>query len=135
MSASTDDFSSKPLIQISYECILRERTREMKNYLYEVAFSIIHLPATAHLSLRVTGEHTYRNAAAREVVFTRSETGATAYIELLEGEQLEVRIVEIEGAYYKALYAAHAQELREQSSRNVLSTIQRIDAEAEAEQE
>lgn len=131
MSASANVVSMKPMIQISYECILRERSRESKISLYEVACSIGHLATSAHLSIRVTGEHTYRNVAAREIAFTRSEAGATTYIELLEGEQLEVRIVGIEGAYGKALYSAHGQELIEQSSREVLSTIQRIDARSE----
>jgi hypothetical protein len=89
--------------------------------------------ASAHLSIRVTGEHTYRNAAAREIAFTRSEAGATAYIELLEREQLEVRIVEIEGDYRKALYSAHGQELSEQSSREILSIVRLIDARSEQE--
>src|SRR5579884_3590179 len=133
MPAPTNGVNTKPMIQISYECILRERSREAKSYLYEVACSISHLMASAHLSIRVTGEHTYRNAAAREIAFTRSEAGATTYIELLEGEQLEVRIVEVEGVYGKALYSAHDQELREQSSRKLLSTIQRIDARIDKE--
>jgi hypothetical protein len=133
MPASTSVVSRKPMIQISYECITRERSQEVKSYLYEVACSISHLTASAHLSIRVTGEHTYRNAAAREIAFTRSEAGATTYVELLEREQLEVRIVGIEGDYCKALYSAHGQELSEQSRREVLSTIQRIDARSEQE--
>ena len=133
MPASTSVVSTKPMIQISYECITRERSQEVKSYLYEVACSISHLTASAHLSIRVTGEHTYRNAAAREIAFTRSEAGATTYVELLEREQLEVRIVGIEGDYCKALYSAHGQELSEQSRREVLSTIQRIDARSEQE--
>jgi hypothetical protein len=133
MPASTNVVSTKPMIQISYESILRERSRESKTYLYEVACSIIHLTASAHLSIRVTGEHTYRNAAGREIAFTRSEAGATTYIELLEAEQLEVRIVELEGGYSKALYSAHGQELTEQDIRGVLSTIERLDAGAEKE--
>ncbi len=133
MLPSTNGVHTKPMIQISYECILRERLRESKSYLYEVACSISHMTASAHLSIRVTGEHTYRNAAPREIAFTRSEAGATTYIELLEGEQLEVRIVEIEDGYCKVLYSARGQELSEQSSREVLSTIQRIDARSEQE--
>ncbi|HZU65738.1 MAG TPA: hypothetical protein VFA09_00545 [Ktedonobacteraceae bacterium] len=133
MPAPTNGVNTKPMIQISYECILRERSREAKSYLYEVACSISHLMASAHLSIRVTGEHTYRNAAAREIAFTRSEAGATAYIELLEREQLEVRIVEIEGDYRKALYSAHGQELSEQSSREILSIVRLIDARSEQE--
>lgn len=133
MSTSSNDGSSKPRFHVSYECIMREQSREAKSYLYEVACSITHLAASAHLSIRVTGEHTYRNAAAREIPFTRSEQGATTYIELLEGEQLEVRIIEIEGAYCKAIYSAHGQELIEQSTREVLSRIQRIDARTDKE--
>jgi hypothetical protein len=133
MPASTSVVNTKPMIHISYECITRERSRESKSYLYEVACSISQVTASAHLSIRVTGEHTYRNAAAREIAFTRSEAGATTYIELLEREQLEVRIVGVEGAYCKALYSAHAQELSELSSREVLSTIQCIDARSEQE--
>jgi len=83
---------------------------------------------SAYLSVRVTGENTYRNAAAREVPFTRHEAGATTYVELLEAERLEVRIVERDGTYCKALYAAHGQELSEQYARGVVSTILRIDA-------
>ena len=112
---------------------MREQSREAKSYLYEVACSVTHLAASAHLSIRVTGEHTYRKAAAREIPFTRSEQGATTYIELLEGEQLEVRIIEIEGDYCKAIYSAHGQELIEQSNREVLSRIQRIDARTDKE--
>lgn len=133
MSASTNDVSNKPMFHVSYECLMRERSRETKSYLYEVACSITRLAASTHLSIRVTGEHTYRNAVAREIPFTRSEEGATTYIELLEGEQLEVRIVEIEGDYCKVLYTAHGQELSEQSNREVLSTIHRIDARSDKE--
>jgi hypothetical protein len=135
MSSTTNGVSTKPMIQLSYECITRERSRESKSYLYEVACSISHVTASAHLSIRVTGEHTYRNAAAREIAFTRSEAGATTYLELLEREQLEVRIVEIEGGYCKVLYSARGQELSELSSREVLSTIQRIDARSEQDQD
>jgi hypothetical protein len=83
------------------------------------------------LSLRVTGQNTYRQAAAREVPFTRHETGATTYVELLEAEHLEVRIVEQDGSYSKTSYYAHGQELIEQKARRIVSTIQRIDTEAE----
>lgn len=77
--------------------------------------------------MRVTGQNTYRNAAAREVPFTRHEAGATTYLELLEEERLEVRIVERDGTYCKAFYSAHGQEFSEQVARGVVSTIQRID--------
>ncbi len=133
MPVLTNGASTKPMIHISYECITRERSRESKTYLYEVACSITHLTTSAHLSIRVTGEHTYRNAAAREVAFTRSEAGATTYLELMEREQLEVRIVGIEGDYCKVLYSAHGQELSERSSGEVLSTVQLIDARSEQE--
>jgi len=49
--------------------------------------------------MRVTSQNTYRNAAAREVPFTHHAAGATTYVELLEAEQLEVRIVEHGGSY------------------------------------
>ncbi len=133
MSASTNDASSKPMVHISYECIVRERLRESTTYFYEVACSITHLPASAHLSIGVTGERTYRNAAVREIPFTRYESGVTAYIELMEAEQLEVRIIEREGTYCKAIYSAHGQELTERNTRRVLSTIQRIDASSDTE--
>jgi hypothetical protein len=133
MSASTYDASSKPMIHISYECIVRERLRESTTYFYEVACSITHLPASAHLTIGVTGERTYRNAAIREIPFTRYETGVTAYLELMEAEQLEVRIVEREGTYCKAIYSAQEQELTERNTRQVLSTIQRIDARSDRE--
>ena len=117
-----------PIVHLSYECILRERGREFASYLYEIACSITYPMTSAYLSVRVTGENTYRNAAAREVAFTRHEAGATTYVELLEAERLEVRIVERDGTYCKALYAAHGQELSEQYARGVVSTILRIDA-------
>src|SRR5690349_12533798 len=105
MSPSTSDPSSSadqpgvPLVQLSYECILRERPREAVSPLYEVACSITYPTTSGHLSVRVTGHNTYRNAPAREVLFTPHETGATTYVELLEAEQLEVRIVEEGGLY------------------------------------
>jgi hypothetical protein len=133
MSASTYDASNKPMIHISYECIVRERLRESTTYFYEVACSITHLPASAHLTIGVTGERTYRNAAIREIPFTRYETGVTAYLELMEAEQLEVRIVEREGTYCKAIYSTQGQELTERNTRQVLSTIQRIDARSDRE--
>jgi hypothetical protein len=52
----------------------------------------------------------------------------TTYVELLEREQLEVRIVEHGGAYAKAVYYAHRQALTEQHVRRITSTLQRIDA-------
>lgn len=117
-----------PVIHISYECVLKERGRESSTYLYEVACSITYLSTSGHLSLRVTGQNTYRNVAAREVPFTLHEAGATTYIELLEAERLEVRIVEPGGNYCKAFYYAHGQELIEQEARQIVSIIQRIDA-------
>lgn len=130
MSTSThplEDQSSAPVVHLSYECILREQLRESASSLYEIACSIIYPAASAHLSLRVTGQNTYRNAAAREVPFTRHEAGATAYVELLEVEQLEVRIVEHGGTYSKAFYCAQGQKLTEQNARRVISIIQRLD--------
>jgi hypothetical protein len=83
--------------------------------------------ASAYLCIRVTGHHTYRNAAARDVPFTRHDAGATTYVELFEGERLEVRIVERDGTYWKAFYSAHGQELLEQNARGIVSTVHRID--------
>ncbi len=116
-----------PVVHLSYECILQERSREAATTLYEIACSITYPTESAHLSVRVTGQHTYRNAPAREVPFTRHESGATTYVELLEKEQLEVRIVEYEGAYAKAVYYAHGQTLTEQHVRSITSTLHRID--------
>ena len=134
MPASTHNISSKdqssyPLVRISYECVLRERLRESASYLYEIACSITYPTASAHLSMRITGQDTYRNAPAREVLFTRHEAGTTAYVELLEGERLEVRIVEHGGTYCKAFYLARGQELTEQNARGIVSTIHRINSE------
>lgn len=121
--------SSPPVIRISYECLLREQLRESTTVIYEVACSIVYPAPSAHLSLRVTGQNTYRNMAAKEVPFTRHETGATAYLELLEAEQLEVRIVEVGAIYSKVIYCALGRELTEQNARWIDSIIQRIDNE------
>ena len=134
MSSSTpntspaEDQSNFPVVHISYECVLRERGRESASYLYEIACSITYPMSSAYLSIRVTGENTYRNAAAREVLFTRHEEGATTYVELLEAERLEMRIVDREGTYSKAFYSVHGQELSEHNARRVVSTIHRIDS-------
>lgn len=125
--------SSFPVVHLSYECILQERSREAATTLYEVACSITYLTDSAHLSVRVTGQHTYRNAPARDVPFTRHEAGATTYVELLEREQLEVRIVEHGGAYAKAVYYAHGQTLTEQQVRRITSTLLRIDVPTDAD--
>jgi hypothetical protein len=125
-TSDSPSLSEVSAVHISYECILRERTRESTTYLYEVAFSLVYPATTAHLALRVTGQHTYRNSAAKDIQFTHHETGATAYIELLEAEQLEVRIVESDGTYDKASYLAQGQELTELNSRRITSTIQRL---------
>ncbi|HZT98933.1 MAG TPA: hypothetical protein VFA10_04700 [Ktedonobacteraceae bacterium] len=129
------DQSSVPVVHLSYECVLRERGRESTSYLYEVACSITYPTASAHLSMRITGQDTYRNAAAREVLFTRHEAGATAYVELLEAERLEVRIVEHGGTYCKAFYLARGQELTEQNARGIVSTIHRINLESVPERD
>ena len=139
MSASTHNISSKdqsryPFVRISYECVLRERLRESSSYLYEIACSITYPAASGHLSMRVTGQNTYRSVSAKEVPFTRHEAGATTYVELLEAEQLEVRVVEHEGIYCKAFYYANRQELTEQSTRRVVSSIQRITSNSDAGQ-
>ena len=131
-SSLAKDQTSTPAVHLSYECVVRERGRESASYLYEIACSIVYPIASAYLSMRVTGQNTYRNAAAREVPFTRHEAGATTYLELLEEERLEVRIVERDGTYCKAFYSAHGQELSEQIARGVVSTIQRIDVGSES---
>ncbi len=123
----TRDRSGFPAVQLSYECIVQERAREAAITRYEVACSITYPTASAHLSIRVTGQHTYRNAPMREVPFTRHEAGATTYIELLEREQLEIRIVEHGGAYAKSVYSEHEQTLTEKQLRRIASTIHRID--------
>src|SRR5437588_10987875 len=96
-STYSNDQASFPVVHISYECVLRERGRESDSYLYEVACSVSYPTASVHVSIRVTGQNTYRNAAAREVSFTRHEAGATTYLELLEAERLEVRVVQEDG--------------------------------------
>jgi hypothetical protein len=123
-----EEQSGFPVVHLSYECIQQERSREAATTLYEIACSITYPTESAHLSIRVTSLHTYRNAPAREIPFTRHEAGATTYVELLEREQLEVRIVEHGGAYAKAVYYAHGQALTEQHVRKITSTLQRIDA-------
>ena len=140
MSASTHNISSKdqsryPFVRISYECVLRERLRESSSYLYEIACSITYPAASGHLSMRVTGQNTYRSVSAKEVPFTRHEAGATTYVELLEAERLEVRIVEHGGTYCKAFYLARGQELTEQNARGIVSTIHRINSESVPERD
>lgn len=130
-SSSSENQSCFPAIHISYECVSQIRTRESEAYSYELACSINYPVASGHLSMRITGQNTYRKAAAREVPFTRHEAGATTYVELFEAEKLEVRIVEQNGNYAKAFYYAHGQELIEQNARRIASTIQRIDTHAE----
>ncbi len=122
-----EERSGFPSVQLSYECILQERVREGATTRYEVACSITDPTASAHLSIRITGQHTYRNAPAREVPFTRHEAGATTYIELLEREQLEIRIVAHGGTYAKAIYSAHEQTLTAKHVRRIASTLHRID--------
>jgi hypothetical protein len=125
--SSVENQSHFPAVRISYECVSQPRTRASDSFYYEIAFSITYPVASAHLSIKVTGQNTYRNAAAKEVPFTLHKTGATTYIELLDGEHLDVRVVELDGNYAKAFYYAHAQELTEQNVRRIVSTIQRID--------
>ncbi|HEY7415993.1 MAG TPA: hypothetical protein VH593_12420 [Ktedonobacteraceae bacterium] len=132
--SSSKNSSHFPVIHISYECVTQKRTRESDTYHYEIACSISYPASFGHLSMKVTGQNTFRNAAAREVSFTRHEAGATTYVELLEAEQLEVRIVEQDGSYAKAFYYAHGQELTEQQTRRIVSTIQRIDTDAERDE-
>jgi hypothetical protein len=138
MSPSTSNTSlsngqkNLPAVHISYECLVQERGRESITNIYEVACSITYPATSSHLSLRVTGQNTYRNVAAREVPFTRYEAGATTYVELLEAEKLEVRVVEPDGTYCKAYYYAHGQELIEQGARHIFSTIQSIPSRTES---
>jgi hypothetical protein len=120
-----------PGVHLSYECITQERSREASTILYEIACSITYPTATAHLSVRVSTQHTYRNTPTREILFTRHEAGATTYVELHEREQLEIRIVEQDGTYAKAIYYAHGQALIERDLRGITSTLQKIDAQAD----
>jgi hypothetical protein len=125
--SSSENQSCFPGVHISYECVSRMRTRESDTYSYEVACSISYPVASGHLSIRVTGQNTFRQAPAKEIPFTRHETGATTYVDLLESEHLEVRIVEQNGSYSRVSYYAHGKELREQNARRINSTIQKID--------
>jgi hypothetical protein len=129
----TEDQSGFPSVQLSYECIQQERAREAAITRYEVACSITYPTASAHLSISVTGQHTYRNAPTREVPFTRHAVGATTYVELLEREQLEIRIVEHGGAFAKAIYSAHEQTLTGKHLRRITSTLHRIEEPTEPE--
>ncbi len=130
-SSSPEEQSRFPVIHISYECGSQMRARESDIYHYELACSISYQAGSGHLTMRVTGENTYRRAAPREVPFTRHETGATTYVELQEAEHLEVRIVEQDGSYSKVVYSAHGQELTERYARRMISMIQRIDTDAD----
>jgi hypothetical protein len=130
----SEDQSSSPTVNISYECIQWSRVRESISYLYEVACSITYPTASGFLSMRVTGQNTYRNSAAREVPFTLHEYGATTYVELLEGERLEIRVVDHNSSYSKGFYYAHGQEIIEQNTRGVASAIHRIEASSGLEQ-
>lgn len=131
LSSSSENQSRFPAVHISYDCVSHIRTRESDTYYYELACSISYPASSAHLSMRITGQNTYRKAAAREVPFTRHETGATTYVELLEAENLEVRIVDQDGSYSKAFYYAHGQELTELHGRHMVSVIKRIDTDTE----
>ncbi len=130
--SSIKNQSHFPAVHISYECISQPRTQASDSFYYEIACSITYPVASAHLSIKVTGQNTYRNAAAREVLFTRHEAGATTYVELLEGEHLDIRIVDLDGSYSKIFYYAHGQELTEQKVRRIVSTIERIDTGTES---
>lgn len=122
------DQPGMPLIHLSYECVLQERGRDTESYQYEIACSIAYPVHSGHLSLRVTSQNTYRQSPTREIPFTSHEAGATAYIELHEAEQLEVRVVAFEGAYAKAIYIARKQTLSEQYTRYVVSKIEQLAA-------
>ena len=115
-----------PTIHLSYEWVLQERGQSTDASRYEIACSVTYPVASSYLSIRVTGQHTYRNSAAKEIPFTSHEAGATAYIELLEGEQLEVRVIAYKGAYAKALYLARKQALLEEYLRHMVSTVQQL---------
>lgn len=119
--------SEVPVIHLSYVCVVREQLRESSTYIYEVACSIVYPTKTSHLTLRVTGQNTYRNSAAKDIAFTMSEAGATTYVELLEAEQLEVRVVGFEGSYTKAFYNAHGGEINERYARHINSTIEKLE--------
>jgi hypothetical protein len=77
--------------------------------------------------VRVTAHNTYRNTPPREITFTTHEMGATTYLELLDKEQLEIRFVEHEGSYCKAVYGAHERAITEQSMRGFTSSIAQVD--------
>lgn len=128
MNKTTPAQSEIPVIHLSYVCVLREQLRESSTYLYEVACSVVYPAKTSHLTLRVTGQNTYRNSAAKDIAFTQSEAGATTYVELLEAEQLEVRVVGFEGSYSKAFYYAHGGEISERYSRHINTTIQQLES-------
>src|SRR5260370_8674248 len=102
-----EEQSGFPVVHLSYECILQERSREAATTLYEIACSIAYPTESAHLSIRVSGQHTYRNAPTREIPFTRHEPGATTYLKLIERKQLEVRILKHAAHYTKPLYSTH----------------------------
>lgn len=121
-----DDQSDTPLIHLFYECVLQEQGRDTEAYRYEIACSITYPVVSSHLSLRVTSQNTYRKSAAKAISFTSHEAGATAYIELFEAEQLEVRVIVYEGVYSKAIYVARKQALVEEYRRHVISKIDRI---------
>jgi hypothetical protein len=125
-SSISQDPDNNHVIHITYECILHERLRDSASYLYEVACSVTYPVDSSHLSMRVSAQNTYRNTASREIPFTLHKSGATAYVELLESEQLEVRIVELGGDYNKVVFRAQGQEILEQSSRHITSTIHHV---------
>lgn len=127
ITLSTDQLAM-PLIHLTYECVLQERGRDSESYQYEIACSITYPVHAGHLSLRVTGQNTYRQSPTREIPFTSHEAGATAYIELQEAEQLEVRVVTFGGAYAKAIYIARKQTLNEHFTRSIVSQIEQLTA-------
>jgi len=65
--SSLENQSHFPTVRISYECVSQPRTRASDSFYYEIAFSITYPVASAHLAIKVTGQNTYRNAAAKEV--------------------------------------------------------------------
>lgn len=122
----TDEQTALPVIHLSYECILLERGREADTYICEIACSITYPAPSSHLLIRVTSQNTYRGGTPRVIPFTSHENGATTYLELSEGEQMEIRIIAPDGTYSKALYTTTKSTFLEKYSRQMLSVLQPI---------
>lgn len=124
---STDQ-PDMPQIHLLYECVLQERERDNGSCHYEIACSITYPVQSGYLSLRVTGQNTYRQSPTRDIPFTSHDAGATAFIELHEAEQLEVRIIAFEGMYAKAIYIARKRTVSEHSTRSLVSRVECLPA-------